>query len=561
MIGCHLQHPESQARVSQFHEWVPNILTDHHEMGTNSTFFFEPVHKNRFNQMTPKRTYEITAKIAEFHKQALDEIGSFYYTKESYDDFYVGYGSSYPDITGTIGLLFEQASSRGHLQESVHGDLSFPFTIRNQFRTSLSTVKAAYTLRIELNQHIRTFFRESFELAEEDENVAYILGSNDSARNNYLAELLKKHQIEVFNLKQTTRLNSYTFQTNRDLIIPLKQKQYRLIVSLFKNHLSFADSSFYDISTWNLAHSFNMKFEQLESNSRLADILGQPYRLESHASKLSQTSTYAYLMRWDSYNSLRAVHRLLKNEIIVKVAERGFSLNKQTYTAGTILIPISIQSDKISKIEKIRNQISSEDQIQFEPVHTGFTDQGIDLGSGNFATLKKIKALILAGSGTSSYDIGEIWHLTDTRLNLPLSIIESRFLNSMNLSDYNVIIMASGNYNQIEKSGIKQLKQWLNQGGTLITLSTANSWLNRSKLADIEFRNREQVNKEEVTVRRDYEKAQAFSAARAIGGSIFMADLDLSHPIGFGFEHRNLPYLKRGNTIIQLLKNPYNTPL
>ena len=39
-----------------------------------------------------------------------------YFTKEGYDDFYYGKGSTYPDINGGIGILFEQASSRGHAQ-------------------------------------------------------------------------------------------------------------------------------------------------------------------------------------------------------------------------------------------------------------------------------------------------------------------------------------------------------------------------------------------------------------------------------------------------------------
>jgi hypothetical protein len=35
-----VQLPESRARIKTFHKWLPNILTDHHEMGTNSTFSF-----------------------------------------------------------------------------------------------------------------------------------------------------------------------------------------------------------------------------------------------------------------------------------------------------------------------------------------------------------------------------------------------------------------------------------------------------------------------------------------------------------------------------------------
>ncbi len=32
-----------------------------------------------------------------------------YFTKEGYDDFYYGKGSTYPDINGGVGILFEQA--------------------------------------------------------------------------------------------------------------------------------------------------------------------------------------------------------------------------------------------------------------------------------------------------------------------------------------------------------------------------------------------------------------------------------------------------------------------
>ncbi|MDX1408775.1 MAG: M14 family metallopeptidase, partial [Saprospiraceae bacterium] len=142
-----LQHPESRGRVANFHKWKPNVLTDHHEMGTNSTFFFMPGIPSRTNPITPQRNQDLTAAIAEYHAEALDEIGSLYYTKESYDDFYVGKGSTYPDVNGGIGILFEQGSARGHVQESDNGLLTFQYAIRNQVRTSLSTQRAAIGLK------------------------------------------------------------------------------------------------------------------------------------------------------------------------------------------------------------------------------------------------------------------------------------------------------------------------------------------------------------------------------------------------------------------------------
>ncbi len=41
--------------------------------------------------------------------EALDKIGSLYFTEEGYDDFYYGKGSTYPDVNGAVGILFENA--------------------------------------------------------------------------------------------------------------------------------------------------------------------------------------------------------------------------------------------------------------------------------------------------------------------------------------------------------------------------------------------------------------------------------------------------------------------
>ncbi|MEN8845858.1 MAG: M14 family zinc carboxypeptidase, partial [Candidatus Arcticimaribacter sp.] len=137
-----VQLNESKARIASFIDWLPNVLTDHHEMGTNETFFFQPGIQSRVNPLTPKKNQELTMAIGKFHEKALNKIGSLYYTEEDFDDFYYGKGSTYPDVNGSIGILFEQASSRGHAQESANGLLTFPFTIRNQFTAALSTLEA-----------------------------------------------------------------------------------------------------------------------------------------------------------------------------------------------------------------------------------------------------------------------------------------------------------------------------------------------------------------------------------------------------------------------------------
>jgi hypothetical protein len=120
---------------------MPNVLCDFHEMGTNSTFFSQE------NLVQPSYTWiksKTHTKIAGYHAKALDKIGSSYFIKENYDDRVL-----HTDINGSIGILFEQAVQEV-MQESANGIITFPFTIRNQFTTSLSTLQATSEMRTEL---------------------------------------------------------------------------------------------------------------------------------------------------------------------------------------------------------------------------------------------------------------------------------------------------------------------------------------------------------------------------------------------------------------------------
>ena len=164
-------------------------------MGSNSTFFFQPGIPSRTHPLTPEMNQDLTREIGTYHAQAFDEIGSLYYTEENYDDFYYGKGSTFPDINGSVGILFEQGSSRGHAQETENGILTFPFTIRNQFTAALSTLEASQKMRKDLLNYQRNFFKEARDSAE---SGAYAFGNSQDPVSAYkLAEILKRHKIEV----------------------------------------------------------------------------------------------------------------------------------------------------------------------------------------------------------------------------------------------------------------------------------------------------------------------------------------------------------------------------
>ncbi|WP_369678320.1 hypothetical protein, partial [Enterococcus faecium] len=94
---------------------------------------------------------------------------------------------------------FEQASSRGHVQETQNGTLTFPFTIKNQLLTSMSTFQAAIDNRQALLDYQAKFYNQAVELANEEDFKGYVVqAGNDPARLGLFLDLLKQHQIEAY---------------------------------------------------------------------------------------------------------------------------------------------------------------------------------------------------------------------------------------------------------------------------------------------------------------------------------------------------------------------------
>ncbi|MCK5678732.1 MAG: zinc carboxypeptidase, partial [Flavobacteriaceae bacterium] len=258
--------PESNARLKWYHEWYPNVVTDFHEMGTNSTYFFEPKNMSAsLNPITPVENYTTLNNL--FAKQFstdLDKIGSLYFSGERFDATYPGYGSTYMDLQGSLALLFEQASSRGHLQETSTGNITFQFTIRNQYISSFATIKASITNKNTLYSYQNKFFNKSIEKASKSKIKGYVFGDDyDKNRNKAFLDLLLKHKIKVYGLDKNLSVNNKTFKAGNSYVVPTKQKQYYLVQSLFETYKKYRDSVYYDASAWSLVNFYNIKYNAL----------------------------------------------------------------------------------------------------------------------------------------------------------------------------------------------------------------------------------------------------------------------------------------------------------
>ncbi len=545
-----VQLPESRARIKTFHQWYPNIQTDHHEMGSNSTYFFQPGVQSRTHPLTPKLNQELTNKIGKYHARALDSIGSLYYTEENFDDFYYGKGSTFPDINGGVGILFEQASSRGHAQETVNGVLTFPFTIKNQFNTALSTLKAAKSLRKKLINYKRDFYNNARNETLKD---AYIFGNEKDAASSYhLAEILKRHKIKLYEPKENITIKGNVYKKGYSYVVPKNQRQSRLLKAIFEKRTKFKDSLFYDVSAWTFPLAFNMDYEESVSPNIIGnEVIELAHTVPNKVKK----SNYAYLMQWHEYYSPRALYEIISKGIRVKIGMKPFTLEGNTYDYGTILVPIQNQRLNSEALYTLLKKVSLNNHIPITGVSTGLT-KGIDLGSNNFKALSLPKIGLFTGDGIVSYDSGEIWHLLDQRYDIPITKLTTNRLFATDISKYTHLILPHSQNLSLNISNIEKLKSWIYNGGTLIGYKGIAKFFKNNELMKIEFSKPNNLAKN-IT----FEQKRDFYGAQVIGGAIFEAKLDRSHPINFGYKNNKISLFRNSTLFIKPEKRSYNNPI
>ncbi|MCI4666596.1 MAG: zinc carboxypeptidase [Bacteroidia bacterium] len=551
-------HPESRGKLNWYHEWYPNVVTDFHEMGTNSHYFFEPMKPIGSKEpIMPRKNFEdLNDLFAGYFAKTLDSIGSLYFTKEAFDGTYPGYGSSYPDLQGALALLFEQASSRGHLQETSYGkDISFPFTIRNQYLSSFATIRAAVENKGMLREYQQEFFKSAVSEKVSSGFKAYEFeqGTDKSRLKAFLDKLLI-HRIKVY--KKGTKF-----------IVPVNQPQRRMVQTVFETYRDYRDSVFYDASAWSLANFYNIPYKGVSTIDKGVEVTDVDSYLD--ATEVKPTN-YAYIIDGNDYNSMAAIASLHREGVAMAAAFKPFSIEtqeagKMDFNYGSVIIPIQKQTGKLKKSEEllafINKEIVGKLNVPVYSTKTGFSSQGLDLGSNNFEVLEKPKALMLIGEGVRSYDAGEVWHLLDTRVGMPITKVRMSTFPRLDLNRYNVLVMVAGNYSQLDSNRIHDIKNWVKQGNTLITVSDASKWAIQKELVREKLTEKPKVKgkKEDSVDRLPYVSASENLGREELGGAIFEVDLDISHPLGFGYTAASLPVYKNNEVFLQPSKSPYGT--
>ena len=548
-----LSQVESRNRVDRYMLWKPNVITDHHEMGTNSTFFFEPTKKGSENPIITMENYKTLNNLfAESFAEALNRVGHYYDSGNSFDNSYPGYGSSYGDVHGGLALLFEQASTRGLMQETDIGYiLKFKTGIMNQLTGALTTVRTAVSNRTMLNDYMTRFYADAQAEASRDPVKAYIYGDpDDRGRTAAFTDLLIRHGVEVFELSSNISFGGKVFTKGFSFVVPVKQAEYKMVRTIFETNLTFPDSIFYDASAWSIVHAYGLPYAGM---TKLPDT---GPRVSDSGIKVDAVpfSSYGYLFNWSEYYSPKMLSILLSKGVKAKAAWEPFKIETEAgikeFGRGSILIPVPYQDIDAEKLHAIVTHAAEQSVIQVFAIGTGASTNGPWMGNGSFRSIDKPSVLMFTGDGISSSSAGTIWHLFDTRMNIVITRADLSRFNRINLGNYNTVIMPQGNYSSLTESEVQELSDWVSNGGNLIAMGSAINFLGSKKIINIELKQRENQGSGRI----DYDMISAESGKHSIGGIYCNVDLDITNPLGFGYNNRSIITYRDNSIFLKLLE-------
>ncbi len=550
------QHPETQGRLALIRRWKPNTLFDFHEMSNPATFFLQPGVPSRKNPLIPDENVALTEAMAGTITQQFDRHGVLYFTREKFDDFYPGKGSTYMDFLGAVGILFEQGSTRGAMRRTNLGEMTFGFTVRNQVLAAVGALQAVCEHGEHLAQFQRSFYRNALEAAKAQPARGFLVSSpGDPGRLQAFARLLDQHGISYWYLTRQVTVGDEQFLPHDSILIPAEQKEFRLWQALIQETREFNDSVFYDISAWNVLNAFGLTVKPLSE-------LPSDSLLSRHESLSTENTTAGALIDWQtaryvvvdwrSYYAPKILWQVLEKDIPTLVARRAFVLAaeaaQETWPAGTLVVPVRLAPNAPALLEPVLQQ-AAEKHVRWQAVASGRSSQGPDLGSEQFVVLRRPRLALLAGRSIEASGAGELWYLLDHRLGIPVTLIDVSDADTAQWQYYTVVILPPGDYSQLSDNARNRLRQWVEQGGTLISLATAAAVLPGGMWAETELFQPERPNVSSAVCGE--QPGARTSRAERIPGTILRAEGTSDHPLLYGIRlplavFRNHGLLLRG---------------
>lgn len=533
---------ESQQRIVQYNQWMPQVHVDYHEQGINQPYYFAPAAQPYHEAITKwQRDFQIT--IGKNHAKYFDRNGWLYFTKEIFDLFYPSYGDTYPLYNGAIGMTYEQGGgpAGGLGADTDEGDtLTLYDRAIHHYTTGLSTIEIASQNAGNLIKEFRSFFNMAVS-GGIGEYKSYVIknGPADNEKVKALLELLDKNGIQYGSGSGNGK--GYNYHTgkeeafsigNNDVVISGSQPRATMVKVLFEPNSKLVDSLTYDITAWSLPYVYGLTAFASKANI--------PVGAKQPAAAITNTATdaYGYVLKWEGVYTAKAVAALLQKGVKLRYSETPFTIKDQNFASGSVIILKKGNESLGNKLWDMVSQVCNEKNVQLHAVNTGMVDKGFDFGSSRVHMIKAPKVALLTGEGVSSNAAGEVWHFMEKELGYPVTLINAADFGRADWNNIDVLVLPSGNYRFLnDKNAAEELAGWIRKGGRLVALESAVSQLSRQDWSVIKQR------KDEDTVdKKDpyrslfvYENRESDAIPGTTPGSIFKVTVDNSHPLMFGY--------------------------
>jgi hypothetical protein len=492
-------HPETRGRTQTMLEWWPHTVVDLHEMGSSSTYYFAP-------PMDPvnKNVHETVWKWWEIYglgnAAAFDSRGWSFFRREGYDDFYPGYGDSWPTFSGAAGMTYEQASSSGGAIRRSDGTvMTLSQATNHHYTASWSTVLTTARRRAERVRDYLTFRQTAITDVEAGPLRQIVIARDDDGRADSLVARLISDSVEVGILSQRANVLATAYgeaDAQRtglpagSYVIDLAQPQGRLAKALLEpdaeldsafiaeeleNRRNARGDRFYDMTGWSLPYVFRADAWWVSTPVGPVD----PIRaLPARTVAAPPRATYGYAFAPGSERSIRMLASLLRDSVRVWFAPRSFRSGDAEFPDGAFIVRVAPNGESIH--ERV-SELAVALDLEVAPLRSSGVDEGTDLGSNSVFHVRPPRIALAGESPISGGSFGYAWYTFDQRFQYPVTPISLGSAGGAALDDFDVLILpsasAGGINGELGENGRRRLSQWIRDGGLLITIDGATAWL------------------------------------------------------------------------------------
>jgi hypothetical protein len=485
--------PETQGRVAALLDFMPHVVSDLHEMGGNSTYYFPP-NAVPGNTWTTDEQRAVSELLGQAMAGAFDGRGFAYFNRDTYDAFYPGYGVSWPMAQGAIGATYEMASARGLVYRRSDGDLlTYGDGILRHFTAAMATLRAAAENRERILRTFLEFRRSAVAMGRTGPREYVLHSSHDPGMAARLAETLVANGIDVSRATGPVQVGGRTLPARGTYLVPMDQPAHRLVRNLLDRHTPMDESfvalqverranrqrdQIYDVTAWSLPLLWDVELllavrptggnaEPMRGTRALRDAMSLP------------DARVGYLIPWTG-NAAAAVAEALRSGIRVRMSNGKFTLGGREFGVGTAIVRASENGENLAR--RLAS-IAAKHGAEVVPVDDSYVREGTSLGSGGNRALREPRVLLVWDQPTSSTSAGWARYVLERRYGQRVTAVRAAALGRATLSDYDVIVFPSGNFGGVVgQPMVERLQAWMRDGGTLVTMAESTAWAGRAGL-------------------------------------------------------------------------------